>query len=266
VLPPGAELLASSDLYPNQAFRVGPVAWGLQFHIEVDRLATERFVDRFDGDPAILDDADACLTELAPTRTTLLNRFAALVADPLRRTRSFFGPRAAGWDTRFPDDEDAYRLAIAELAVTGRVLDAGCGTGRALPLLGPGAIGIDATPEMLHVARSRGRALALADGAELPLADGSVDGVFAAGFVTHLDDPVAGLAELRRVTRAGGRLAIFHPIGRATLAARHGHGLAAGDLLDPANLPTALAATGWTVDRIDDGDGRYLALADARPR
>jgi GMP synthase-like glutamine amidotransferase len=33
-LPPGAVLLASSSRYPNQAFRVGDRAWGVQFHIE----------------------------------------------------------------------------------------------------------------------------------------------------------------------------------------------------------------------------------------
>lgn len=33
-LPSGAELLASSTPYPNQAFRLGPAAYGLQFHIE----------------------------------------------------------------------------------------------------------------------------------------------------------------------------------------------------------------------------------------
>ncbi len=33
-LPPSAALLASSTLYPNQAFRVGRAAYGLQFHIE----------------------------------------------------------------------------------------------------------------------------------------------------------------------------------------------------------------------------------------
>ncbi|PWW53622.1 type 1 glutamine amidotransferase [Actinokineospora spheciospongiae] len=33
-LPAGAELLASATRYPNQAFRVGPVGYGIQFHIE----------------------------------------------------------------------------------------------------------------------------------------------------------------------------------------------------------------------------------------
>lgn len=39
-LPRGGVLLASSDVYPNQAIRVGSRAYGLQFHIEV----TERMV------------------------------------------------------------------------------------------------------------------------------------------------------------------------------------------------------------------------------
>jgi GMP synthase-like glutamine amidotransferase len=35
-LPHGAVLLAASTRYPNQAFRLGDRAWGLQFHIECD--------------------------------------------------------------------------------------------------------------------------------------------------------------------------------------------------------------------------------------
>jgi SAM-dependent methyltransferase len=55
----------------------------------------------------------------------------------LAATRAFFGPRATGWDDRFPDDAPAYRRMVAELAPPpgGRALDAGCGTGRALPHL-----------------------------------------------------------------------------------------------------------------------------------
>ncbi|RZS32300.1 GMP synthase-like glutamine amidotransferase [Herbihabitans rhizosphaerae] len=33
-LPPGAELLAASPRYPNQAFRIGGYGYGVQFHIE----------------------------------------------------------------------------------------------------------------------------------------------------------------------------------------------------------------------------------------
>jgi GMP synthase-like glutamine amidotransferase len=264
-LPPGAALLASSDRYPNQAFRVGAHAWGLQFHLEVDAAAVAAFIERFGGDPAILAEAGGRLAGLAPVRDAVLDRWAALVADPVRRTQAFFGRRAAGWDDRFPDDDAAYRGAADALAVGDGdvVLDVGCGTGRALAHLGPAAVGVDATPEMLAVARGRSRRLALADGAHLPLRDGAVDAVFAAGFVTHLDDPAAGLAELRRVTRRGGRLAIFHPIGRATLAARHGHGLRPDDLLAAGNVERALLAAGWQVEQLDDGAERYLALARA---
>lgn len=35
-LPAGAELLATGDVIPAQAFRVGERAWGLQFHFELD--------------------------------------------------------------------------------------------------------------------------------------------------------------------------------------------------------------------------------------
>jgi GMP synthase (glutamine-hydrolysing) len=39
--PAGAVRLASSDRYPEQAFRLGERAYGLQFHVEVDRSAAD---------------------------------------------------------------------------------------------------------------------------------------------------------------------------------------------------------------------------------
>lgn len=42
-LPPGATRLASSRNFENQAFRVGAVSYGTQFHFEVDRKLAERW-------------------------------------------------------------------------------------------------------------------------------------------------------------------------------------------------------------------------------
>lgn len=42
-LPPGAHWLASSERCPYQAFRVGPAAWGVQFHPEVDPESLTRW-------------------------------------------------------------------------------------------------------------------------------------------------------------------------------------------------------------------------------
>jgi GMP synthase (glutamine-hydrolysing) len=43
-LPHGADLLAKGDTYPNQAFRYGENAWGLQFHAELTRAMMQRWV------------------------------------------------------------------------------------------------------------------------------------------------------------------------------------------------------------------------------
>lgn len=45
-LPEGAELLASSLMYPHQAFRFGDRAYGLQFHIEPDAGTWAAWRDR----------------------------------------------------------------------------------------------------------------------------------------------------------------------------------------------------------------------------
>ncbi|HZQ77452.1 MAG TPA: methyltransferase domain-containing protein [Acidimicrobiia bacterium] len=191
----------------------------------------------------------------------------------LVHTREFFRPRAAGWDERFPDDAPVYAAAVAAMGTLNDavVLDAGCGTARAVMQLreavGPGGlvIGADATPEMLAAAVSAGRAslaaLVLTDTAQLPLPDGAVHGVFAAGLLPHVPDAVAALRELARVTRRGGCVAIFHPVGRAALAARQGRELSPHDVLDPANIGPALQAAGWVPESIEDSDARYLVLA-----
>ena len=192
-----------------------------------------------------------------------------------RETREFFAPRAATWEQRFPDDDPVYADAVARLGLRAgqAVLDAGCGTGRALVPMRDAVgrdgtvVGVDLTPEMLAAARDHGRltvaALLLADTRFLPLRDASVDAVLAAGLLPHRPDPAAGVAELARVTRPGGRLAVFHPVSRAMLAARKGRVPAVDGTLARPVLGPLLERGGFTMDSYDDGD-RFLVLATRR--
>jgi GMP synthase (glutamine-hydrolysing) len=45
-LPKGATLLATAETYPNQAFRYGDTAWGIQFHAELTAMMMHRWVVR----------------------------------------------------------------------------------------------------------------------------------------------------------------------------------------------------------------------------
>ena len=45
-LPSGATHLATADVYPNQAFRYGENAWGVQFHAELTQVMMQRWVVR----------------------------------------------------------------------------------------------------------------------------------------------------------------------------------------------------------------------------
>ena len=154
------------------------------------------------------------------------------------------------------------------------VIDVGCGTGRALlPLrdaVGPAGavIALDVTPEMLSAARPAaavaGAARVLADARALPLRDGCADAIFAAGLVNHLPDTEAGLRELARIIRPGGKLVLFHPSGRAALAARHGHALSHDEPLAEAPLRRSTGVSGWVLTAYDDAPHRFFALAERR--
>ncbi|MFI5934482.1 class I SAM-dependent methyltransferase [Actinoplanes sp. NPDC051494] len=222
------------------------------------------------------DDAQA-VVDLHDITWPVLRHLDPVLAGPDRwyrtESRAFFAARAATWDTKFGDDLPAYAAAIAEagLASGGVAVDVGCGTGRALPALraalGPAAtvVGVDHTPQMLAAAAARARAcdavLLLADARNLPLADRTADAVFAAGLIQHLPDHEVGLAELARITRPGGRLLIFHPSGRAALAARHGRRLRPDEPLAESVLRASAGRTGWHLTTYDDQDHRFFAVA-----
>jgi demethylmenaquinone methyltransferase / 2-methoxy-6-polyprenyl-1,4-benzoquinol methylase len=115
------------------------------------------------------------------------------------------------------------RITIDQTVRTGdRVLDACCGTGDlaiAARASGADAIGLDFSERMLERARHKEPAIEWVQGdvLALPFDDASFDAATVGFGVRNVADLEAGLRELRRVLRAGGRLGILEitmPRGR----------------------------------------------------
>ena len=128
-----------------------------------------------------------------------------------------------GWDER----ADNYRqfftavsdhnvgplLEAAEIGAGDRVLDVGCGPGdlaAAAASRGASVVGADLSQVMVAMARSRHPELEFqqADAERLPFPEGTFDAVVANLLIPHLPRPEVGLAELVRVLKQGGRLAV----------------------------------------------------------
>ncbi len=158
---------------------------------------------------------EARLTEIR----TLLDRAAELgdgaTAHQISTTEGYRA-WAATYDSpgnQLLDIEQPAVRAILDRLRVGTALDAACGTGRHsahLADLGHQVVGVDASPEMLAVARTKVPAADFREGTleRLPLPDDHVDLVVCALALTHVTDLRSALAELTRVLRPGGHLVL----------------------------------------------------------
>ncbi|MBK9214747.1 MAG: class I SAM-dependent methyltransferase [Chloracidobacterium sp.] len=94
-----------------------------------------------------------------------------------------------------------------------RVLDVGCGTGANIEMLSQygDAEGVDVSDDALEICRRKGLKVEKGLAERLPYNDGAFDVTTALDVIEHLDDDVAGLKEMHRVTRGGGYSLFFVP-------------------------------------------------------
>lgn len=94
-----------------------------------------------------------------------------------------------------------------------RILDVGCGTGANLEMLSQfgSAEGVDVSDDALEFCRRKGLTVQKGLAETLPYEDGAFDITTALDVIEHLDDDIAGLKEMYRVTKPGGYSLIFVP-------------------------------------------------------
>lgn len=188
-----------------------------------------------------------------------------------------------------PDVRELDQLTVDTLASVvdppGPVADLGCGPGaHTLDLARRGyeAVGVDASPRMIEVARRRATSAGIHPefrvenlSGPLRFAHASLGGVLAILLIQHLPDPASFLAEVRRCLRPGGHVLIRAPI-RAPDARRVGqsvyyrvraalytHVPGLADFYDEGSLTRLVQGAGFTVVTSSTSSTSVTVLARA---
>jgi ubiquinone/menaquinone biosynthesis C-methylase UbiE len=138
----------------------------------------------------------------------------------MKESKRYFKDIAGQWDEMregyFTQEMRDDAIARAGVRADSMVADVGTGTGFVILGLAPyvaKVFGFDESPEMLEEARRNLSAysnveLREAAGDHLPIADNSLDAVFANMYLHHTRDPAAAIVEMVRILRPCGRLVV----------------------------------------------------------
>ncbi len=196
---------------------------------------------------------------------------------PQAEKRRFFDELAPRWDGLKPSEAcmPGVERGLALLgSLAGRtVVDLGCGTGllegHLLARIGEGRIvAVDFSAEMLALARERHPSARITwlcrDVLETGLPSEGADVVLCFNAFPHFPCARATAREVSRWLRPGGRVLIWHDIGRERLAMVHGGAPTPirGDLLLPVGqLSDVFASTGLVIQTASEDEDSYTLLA-----
>lgn len=192
----------------------------------------------------------------------------------------FFSELSQEWEERHAGKDELERLRSFaghfRLQPGERVLDAGCGSGRLIPVvcerIGPDGslVELDFAPGMLEIGRSKPHGanvtFMLADAHAIPAPDGDFDKVIALALLPHLGDKARALKEFYRVLKTGGSLVIAHQMGREALDRLHGRcrePIRHDTLPQKQALQALLATAGFSGIEILDEPEQFVAWGQA---
>jgi ArsR family transcriptional regulator len=215
-----------------------------------------------------------------PDRANDRLRLEGVRAQQQAQAAAYFAKVAPRWDElrQLHVPEEAVERAILK-AVEGRVvdllIDLGTGTGRMLELLKDHyrrAVGIDASREMIAVARAKLTAanvasaqVRLGDIADLDGTAGAADLIIIHQVLHYFDDPGRAIAQARRALAPGGEMLIvdFAPHELEFLRSEHAHrrlGLSEGQMAGWARAAGLSVAQLTTFPPSRDAEGLTVCL------
>lgn len=189
-------------------------------------------------------------------------------------TRAYFNQYSARWDEMNLERDVAKLEHMAEqlnIEPGAMVLDVGTGTGVLIPMLFRNSgqiVALDFAEEMLRRARAKGFNgnidYLIADVTNIPLCDSIFDVTVCYSSFPHFHDKPRALAEIKRVTRSGGKLFICHTSSRAKINEIHRQVPALVDDLipDEEEMQMMLSKAGFINIVIEDNSESYLASAE----